>query len=67
LELHNLVPDDTHGSRVREFEMRLKNLLDPQKVDASAKTDQAKLVRGFGGIDSALRSGTRAETPAPKV
>jgi len=66
-ELDNLAADDAHGNIVRKFESQLKELLNPEKIDARAKADQAKLIQDFGGIDLALRSGTEAETPAPKV
>jgi choline-sulfatase len=66
-ELDNLAPDDAYGNIVRKFEFKLRELLEPEKIDAHARADQAKLVQDFGGVDLALRSGTEAETPAPTV
>ena len=65
LELHNLVAEKAHTDRVRYFEERLRELLDPEAIDVKAKADQARLVADFGGLELALRSGTRAETPPP--
>jgi hypothetical protein len=42
-------------------------LLDPEAIDKKAKADQARLVKEFGGVEMALATGTKAETPAPKV
>jgi choline-sulfatase len=67
LELNNLAAEKSYADRVRYFERRLRELLDPEAIDRKAKADQAKLVENFGGIELALNSGTKAETPPPKV
>ena len=67
LELHNLAPEKSHSDRVRYFEGRLRELLDPEEIDEKAKAVQARLVEEFGGVELALETGTKAETPAPKV
>jgi len=67
LELHNLVPEKSHTDRVQYFEQQLRELLDPEAVDEKAKADQARLVEDFGGVELALSSGTKAETPPPAV
>jgi len=67
LELHNLVPEKSHTDRVQYFEKQLRELLDPEAIDKKARADQARLVEEFGGVERALRSGTKAETPPPKV
>jgi choline-sulfatase len=67
LELHNLVPEISHTDRVQYFEKQLRELLDPEAIDKKARADQARLVEEFGGVERALSSGTKAETPPPKV
>jgi choline-sulfatase len=67
LELENLAANRAYGDRVRDFEQRLHEILDPEAVDKQAKCAQARLVEKFGGSEKALRLGTRAETPPPEV
>ncbi|MGF6372326.1 hypothetical protein OKW40_005142 [Paraburkholderia sp. RAU6.4a] len=43
----------------------LRNLVDPEAVDAAAKLDQDRLIEAFGGRDAALKTGTPAATPVP--
>jgi choline-sulfatase len=65
LELDNLAQQKAHAERVRYFETRLRELLDPEAIDEEARADQARLVEAFGGVERALGSGTKAETPPP--
>ena len=67
LELNNLASQPSHAGIVRGFEQRLRELLDPEAVDKQAKEAQARLIVNIGGVEQALHSGTRAETPPPKV
>jgi choline-sulfatase len=66
-ELNNLSAEKSQADRVRDFENRLRELLDPEEIDEKAKADQARLVEEFGGVERALKSGTKAETPAPST
>ena len=67
LELENLVSDKSNTDRVLDFEKQLREIVDPETADRQAKEAQARLVVQFGGIETALQSGTRAETPPPAV
>ena len=67
LELNNLAVEKAYADRVRYFEKRLRELIDPEAIDKKAKADQARLIEEFGGVELALETGTKAETPAPKV
>ena len=64
-ELHNLSTVKSHCDRRRYFETQLRKLLDPEEIDKKALADQAELIENFGGVEQALRSGTKAETPPP--
>jgi len=64
-ELNDLAGDPAHADRVRALEAALRQICDPEVVDAAAKADQAALVERFGGRDAALRSGTPGATPTP--
>ena len=59
--------EKAHAERVHYFEKQLRGLLDPEAIDKKAKADQARLIEEFGGVESALESGTKAETPAPST
>ena len=65
-EVTNLAGDPAYAEVVRDLEQQLRELIDPEAVDAQAKVDQTRFVEAFGGREKALRSGTVAETPPPK-
>lgn len=46
-------------------ERRLREVLDPEAVDARAKARQASLLAAIGGRDAALARGDLGFTPAP--
>lgn len=64
-ELHDLASDPAHAETLKEMEAALREICDPDAVDAAAKADQAALVERFGGRDAALTSGTPGATPVP--
>jgi choline-sulfatase len=66
-ELTNLISEETQADRVRDFETQLREIMDPEAIDKQAKADQASFIEQFGGVELALRSGTKGETPPPKV
>ena len=65
-EVTNLAGDPACAEIVRDLQQQLREIIDPDAVDAQAKADQTRLVEEFGGREKALRSGTVAETPPPK-
>ena len=64
-ETVNLADDSNYDSVIKDMERELRKILDPEKVDAQAKADQAALVNLFGGRDKALKTGTKGATPVP--
>ena len=49
----------------REFEKRLRDILDPEAVDANAKQDQNAVIAELGGRDAVLKRDVPISTPAP--
>lgn len=64
-ETRDLAPDVRYASVLREFEMTLRDMLDPEAVDRRAKDEQNALVAHFGGRERALGMGPLGATPAP--
>lgn len=64
-ELVDLAGDGAHATVLRECESRLREVLDPDAVDARAKARQATLLASFGGREKALARGDLGFTPAP--
>jgi len=64
-ELVDLASDAGHAGILRQCEARLRGVLDPEAVDARAKTRQASLLEAFGGREKALARGDLGFTPAP--
>ena len=64
-ELTDLGLDPAHAPRRREFEARLRALLDPELVDREAKVDQARMAECYGGFEMLRRREKMAFTPPP--
>jgi choline-sulfatase len=64
-ELNDVAGDPRHAAIVAESERRLRAVLDPEAVDARAKTRQAELLARFGGRNAALARGDLGFTPVP--
>jgi choline-sulfatase len=62
----NLASSSAHQAVCQQFEMRLREQLDPEVVDRQAKADQDRLIEKFGGRENALKIGTPAATPVPE-
>jgi len=65
-ETSNLASLPDYRGLVTEFEAQLRNIVDPEAVDASAKRDQHALIESFGGRESALKTGTPGATPVQR-
>jgi choline-sulfatase len=62
----NLASSSAHQAVCQQFEIRLREQLDPEVVDRQAKADQDRLIEKFGGRENALKIGTPAATPVPE-
>ena len=64
-ELHDLGQEPAHAATRRDFETRLRAMLDPEATDRRAKADQAAMIERYGG-EAAVRGRERmAFTPPP--
>jgi len=66
-ELTDLALDPAYAPVLSEMDAALREILDPEKVDAQAFADQAALIASFGGREAALGLGAPAATPPPRV
>lgn len=64
-ELDDLALKPDSASQLREFERLLRGMVDPERIDAMAKSDQHALVEEAGGREAVERRGTFGSTPAP--
>ena len=64
-EMTNLGQDPAQADRISAFERALRDMLDPEAVDASAKASQRALVEKHGGREAILKKGGFGATPAP--
>lgn len=66
-EMIDLASDPAYASVVETFNLQLRSLLDPERVDQQAKSDQARLIARFGGRDKVMNKGGFGATPPPGV
>ena len=64
-ELANLALQQGFGGLIHEFEMTLRDMLDPEAVDRAAKVDQERLIETYGGREMVIAKGGKSATPAP--
>ncbi|MGD9941859.1 MAG: sulfatase-like hydrolase/transferase [Burkholderiaceae bacterium] len=64
-ETRDLAVDGRYAAVCRDFEQRLRSMLDPEAVDRLAKRRQRDLVARFGGREAAWRRGNPGPTRAP--
>ena len=64
-EMTDLASDPGHASTLAEMEALLRERLDPEAVDAQAKSAQAALIARHGGPEKALGVGSPGTTPVP--
>ncbi len=65
-EMNDLAERPEHAAVLAGFEAELREICDPEAVDARAKADQAALVERMGGRDFVVRRGTFGATPPPE-
>ncbi len=64
-EMNNLADNPEFSEILAKYEKHLRNMLDPEAVNAEALADQAALIEKNGGLDKVLDRGGLAGTPAP--
>jgi choline-sulfatase len=64
-ELRDLAGAPEHSGLLAACEAELRAILDPEAVDALAKSDQAARIEANGGREQILARGTFGNTPAP--
>lgn len=64
-ELHDLVGDPAYREVLRLFEALLRDIVDPERVDAEAKAAQAVRIDAAGGAEAVRRRGTFDNSPIP--
>ena len=64
-ELTNLSEMPEYSEIIDQFWAILKDIVDPEKIDALAKKDQAALIQKFGGAKKIIESGGLSGTPVP--
>jgi choline-sulfatase len=65
-EAHDLAGDPQQASRLADFERALREIVDPEAIDATARADQRARIDAAGGLQAVLGAGARfSYTPAP--
>ncbi len=63
----NLAPDPAHQATLAMMEQALREICDPDAVNAQAFADQAAMIDRYGGREAALKLGAPGATPPPKL
>ena len=68
-EENDLAGDPAYADICKEYEVLLRQIVDPEAADRQAKDDQNAIVEFHGGREKVLtdKMGTQAYTPAPEV
>ena len=66
-ELIDLVetPEENTPQIIADFEIQLRNWLDPEAVDKQAKHDQQQLIESLGGKEAVISRGSFINSPVP--
>lgn len=64
-ELIDLAGRPEYAARLREMELELRGICDPEAIDALAKRDQHEMIARLGGAEVASGMGAGGATPAP--
>lgn len=64
-ELVDLATNPAHAETIRALERALRQICDPEAVDAQAKADQRAMIDRLGGLEVASTMGAPGATPAP--
>jgi choline-sulfatase len=64
-ELHDLGADPAHASALRECELALRRVVDPEAVNRLCLEDQARKIEAVGGVEAILKRGMFRYSPPP--
>ncbi|MCH8830282.1 MAG: sulfatase-like hydrolase/transferase [Planctomycetes bacterium] len=64
-ETVNLAENADHTATRADMDRRLREILDPEAIDAAAKASQAKLIETHGGFETVLAGGQFTNSPVP--
>ncbi|MEK7345713.1 MAG: sulfatase-like hydrolase/transferase [Pseudomonadota bacterium] len=64
-ELRDLASDPAHAAVLQAMQAALRDICDPEAMDALAKQDQQAMIDRMGGIEVASGMGAAGATPAP--
>jgi choline-sulfatase len=64
-EAHDLGTDPGHAGLVAQCEAELRRVVEPERADAAARSDQAERIAAFGGRDAIIARGTFGYSPPP--
>lgn len=64
-ETRDVAADPTYAAVLADMESRLRQICNPDAVDAQAFADQDALIESFGGREAALSVGAHGATPPP--
>ena len=64
-ELTNLATDTNYKNVMIDLERELRQICDPEAMDALAKLDQKALIERLGGVEAASQMGAAGATPSP--
>jgi choline-sulfatase len=64
-EARDLGEEPGYAGLVAQCEAELRRVVDPEKADAVARSDQAERIAAFGGRDAIIARGTFGYSPPP--
>ena len=64
-ELNNLAESPNYRSLLQQLEQKLRDLIDPEAIDAQAKASQKSLIERHGGKEALLKRGQFTNSPVP--
>ena len=64
-ECHDLAQSPEHREVLENFERELRDLIDPETVDAQAKTSQREMIESLGGKEAVIHRGAFDNSPVP--
>ncbi len=64
-EMDDLIPDGRDAAKLAVLEAKLRDIVDPEAVDARAKADQRALIEPNGGAEAIRNRGAFSYSPVP--